>query len=192
VAIAYIDESERSGAFGDRYLLGATIPFKDASRESHRDVMRDLLLSNKKKVHWYGSVAAHKRDIVSAISQLEVMHCVVTRDRTSGESSQRARSKCLELLAFELQDFEVDFAVFESRSTGLDRKDLSLLNFLRSSKTISSALKATHVPGKDEPMLWIADAICGAVGDSWEVDSSYRIALSDQLHVVSTNASESH
>lgn len=186
VATAYIDESERSGAYGNRYLLGATIAFADVSRDSYREVMRDLLLPNKTKVHWYGAVDAHKRDIVASISALEVMHCVVTHDRMSRESSERARSKCLELLAFELQNFDINSAVFESRSAALDRKDLSLLNFLRSSQTISTAFKGTHVPGRDEPMLWIADAICGAVGDSWEVDATYRTVLNHQLHVVST------
>ncbi len=189
MSFAYIDESERSGIYGRRYILGATIPFSASERDSQREVMHNLLLPNKPKVHWYKAVNGHKQDIVNSVARLDLMHCVVTHDRRDGESSERARSKCLALLAFEFEQLGVDFAVFESRGPALDRKDRSLLHNLRRRYGGSVGFKASHVVGAREPLLWIADAVCGAIGDSWQGNSEFRTTLAHQLHVVATPGS---
>ncbi len=93
------------------------------------------------------------------------MYLVVARNMPEGEKHERARMKCLDLLASEATQFEVTDAVFEARTNGLDNGDLRQLNYLRTSKSLPFVFSARHVPGRLEPLLWPSDAICGAIGD---------------------------
>ena len=38
-----------------------------------------------------------------------------------------------------------------------------MLDALRASRTVSPALRLDHLPGSADPLLWIADVLCGAV-----------------------------
>lgn len=180
---AYIDESFRDGAFGRRYLLAATIPFR-ADVTDYRRAMAELLPEGQKKVRWYNSVDPLKKSVMSTIAAFDVMHCVVTRQMTANEEPEQARKKCLTMLAYEISTFDVADAIFEARSPKLDNDDIKMLNYLRTSKTIPHAFTGTHRPGRDEPMLWIPDAICGAVAESWS-GVGYLAAVEQQVHQIS-------
>ncbi len=187
VSTAYIDESERTSASDGRrvYLMSATIPFDDIAVDAQRAAMLDLLPPNRAKVRWYGSVDAQKLAITETIAGLEVMHCTVVRVMDDGESSKRARAKCIETLAFELMKFDVDRAIFESRTTGQDNDDLKTLNYLRLTQVAPSAFRALHVAGAQEPLLWMSDAVAGAVGDRELLGlGEYASALAHQLNEI--------
>jgi hypothetical protein len=48
-----------------------------------------------------------------------------------------------------------------------------MLGALRAQKVIPAILRMEHKPGANEPLLWAADAICGAVVQLRTGDSSY-------------------
>lgn len=51
---------------------------------------------------------------------------------------------------------------FESRGQ-LDASDLDMLQKLRSRKVVESTVRIEHSIGRNEPALWAADIVCGAV-----------------------------
>jgi hypothetical protein len=89
----------------------------------------------------------------------------------------RARAKCLERLLWDLRDQGIDQLVFESRERHNDRKDR--LTIVRAQqvgatpKLLGYDFRRPH----DEPLLWLPDAVAGAVatravgGDPTYVDA---------------------
>jgi len=51
---------------------------------------------------------------------------------------------------------------FESRGQ-LDGSDLATMQMLRSRRVIESTVRIEHAVGRNEPALWAADIVCGAV-----------------------------
>lgn len=50
----------------------------------------------------------------------------------------------------------------ESRTSSLNKRDLQMVNALRSEKAVSPALRVDFGLPSVEPMLWVPDAIAGA------------------------------
>ena len=51
------------------------------------------------------------------------------------------------------------------RKDDLDKRDRDCLLHLRRSKAVST-IEMEHVPGEDDPRLWLPDQILGAYGDA--------------------------
>ena len=104
-----------------------------------------------------------RRQIAEAIAQLPMRHLVVIRDGSPGERAERRRRHCLEPMLYELDELQVDMAIFESRGHADDRRDRNLLDAQRAKHAVSTDLRVDHVPGRKDPLPWIPDALCGAV-----------------------------
>ena len=87
---------------------------------------------------------------------------VVVRVGPTSEVPERRRRKCFEGFVPALQALDCTHLTLESRGTHLDRKDRDMLAALRSRRVVTSGLRLDHVAGPAEPILWIADAVCGA------------------------------
>ncbi len=74
---------------------------------------------------------------------------------------------------------------FESRAN-LDASDIATLQLLRSRRAIESNLRISHVVGRDEPALWVADAVCGAIVQSRIGQPKHltRLGGSVEVHVI--------
>lgn len=161
--LAFVDESEsRQDADPGTYMLCATV--LDSAREADvRDRMRSLKRSSQKKVHWRDEqTTAGRRALVSEVTELEAEHIIVVRIGDTETPPERRRRICLERLCYELHQLGVSRVIFESRGPG-DKRDRHLIDVMRSTHVISSALRVDHLPGPAEPLLWIPDIVCGAV-----------------------------
>ncbi|WP_286307572.1 hypothetical protein [Agromyces mangrovi Wang et al. 2018] len=185
---AFIDESQLGGTgSGLRFMLTATIPFS-ADCDPMREELLRLLPKNRSKLHWNESVASARRDLIDMIGRLDLMHWIVYQDSTAGESPERVRRSCIEMLAWELQGLQlVDAAMFESRGPADDNRDRRMFDALRSRRVLQSPLKVDHLPGPEEAMLWIPDAVSGAVNERDRGDESYFETLRHQIQLVPTN-----
>lgn len=103
-----------------------------------------------------------------------VQHLVVVRDGGPGERPERRRRHCIEALVSTLDELEVRTATFESRGPVDDRRDRKMLDALRARKLVRGRLRMEHVPGPRDPLLWIPDAVCGAV-------SQHRVGVTTHL-----------
>jgi len=135
----------------------------DAEVEGAKEAMRKLLLRGQRKVHWKDESDERRDQIVETIVGIDVQHLVVVRNAQQGEPSERRRHKCLERLLPEPEQRSVSRIVMESRGGADNNRDLQFLQDLRASRRVSTRLRRYHARGKEEPLLWLPDAICGAV-----------------------------
>lgn len=96
--------------------------------------------------------------------------------------AERARGRCLSALAWALVE-RVDLLVVEGRQKVQDRHDASVLRAVRVGGAAPAVTFATKA---DDPLLWAADIVAGAVfHDVARADPSYRQALGPvEIHTV--------
>ncbi|UZN03461.1 hypothetical protein [Cellulomonas sp. S1-8] len=134
-----------------------------ARADELRSAMVELQRPSEKKLHWRAD-SDHRHDaVVAVISSLPIEGVVVVRRGGPSEKDERQRRKCFETFAPELVAAGCTHLVLESRGAMADRRDREMLDALRSRRHISSTLRLDHAPGPADPMLWIADAVCGAL-----------------------------
>lgn len=164
---AFIDESFRRGP-GDHgyYFLGAVI-VPDAHIVELTGRLRAHLPSGMRRWHWREEGAGSRRRFTALVAEFAapgveaVVCCQVTASQRKGE---QARVRCLwELLAV-LRHGQVGTAVFESRQEHNDRKDRREVISAQQAGVAAKGLIYRHGRPREEPMLWVADAIVGAVG----------------------------
>ncbi|QTF72087.1 hypothetical protein [Arthrobacter woluwensis] len=160
--VAFVDESMIAAPEGATYILAAVVLSSDDLDEARRQ-MSGLKPKKAKKLHWRDSNGSARLFIAQAISKLPATGCVVIRSQHSGQTQERQRRLCLERLLFELRALEVTGVVVESRGPADDRRDLAMLQMLRSRRIVDGTLRMEHCPGPREPLLWAADVLCGVV-----------------------------
>ncbi len=80
----------------------------------------------------------------------------------------------MERLLYELDQADVRDITFESRDSRNDSRDIEMLNAIRSRGVVSLDLQISHVGGRDDAMLWVADALCGVTVKQRTGDITYR------------------
>jgi hypothetical protein len=135
-----------------------------------RDRMARLRRPSEKKLHWRGDSRPRHERVLRELSDAEVDAVIVVRVGAQDERPERQRRKCLEHFLGALG--AIDHLTLESRGSGLDRRDRDLVDALRASRRLGG-LRVDHAPGPADPMLWLADAVCGAVVASRTGDPSY-------------------
>ncbi len=145
------------------YLLGAAIA-DDAVVDDLRSAMRHLRLpSSGPKLHWRAESGARRLEVVKTIASLPVEGFVVVRQASVRDRLERRRRKCLERLLHTVAELGCNELTLESRGAADDRRDRQLLDGLRRNGRLGSGLVMSHATGPADPVLWIADALCGAV-----------------------------
>lgn len=144
------------------YLMAAVVA-EPSIAEELRDAMRPLLLAGQKKVHWRGDSHARHDLVAAVVAELPIDAVVVVRRGPDGERDERRRRKCFETLAPLLAGLGCTELTLESRGVRDDRRDRDMVDALRASRRLDARLRLEHTPGPADPLLWIADAVCGAV-----------------------------
>ena len=181
---AWVDESGSDQTHDPgTYLLAAAIG-RIATASTIRDQISGLRLPGQIKLHWRDESAKRQADITRPVAACELEHLVVVRTEAVEDRPERRRRKCLERLLLELELKGVTDVVFESRGKADDRRDRDMLNALRGQKIVSASVRITHVVGRDEPLLWIPDAVCGAVTSFRTGLPAYQQLLASQLTLI--------
>lgn len=121
------------------------------------------------------------RAIIENIRNLPIENYVVVRANCVGDKLERRRRKCLEAFAPNLAAMGCENLTLESRGRVADKKDMALLKVMRTRHQIDSSLRLDHVVGPADPILWLADAVCGAVVADRSGDSQFVSALGSRL-----------
>jgi hypothetical protein len=145
-----------------------------------RDRMAQLRRPSEKKLHWRGDSRARHERVLRELAGADVDAVVVVRIGRQDERPERQRRKCLEHFLGALGG--IDHLTLESRGSGLDRRDRDLIDALRASRRLGG-LRVDHAPGPADPMLWMADAVCGAVVASRTGDASYLGLIQRCVHI---------
>lgn len=163
---AWVDESTRRRASGTSiYVLAAVVCGIEQADEARRAV-RALRLPGLRFLHWHEEDRDRRLQIATVISGLDTLHTVVVGAPVDAARPERARSLCLVRLTTELASFGVKHTLFEGRTALQNRRDVATIAELRSRRAISDTFSVDFAGKSDDPMLWIADIVAGAVGAS--------------------------
>lgn len=159
--IAFGDESIRISAPVPAYLLAATV------------IPEDCNLSRIASIKPKGATKLHWRDLTDRLKNESLREIAAIRDQTTTivsatplpkKKQERGRRKCLEVLLPELERKGVATLVLESRMLELDKRDIEMLQVMRTRKLVT-AIRLEHARANEDMRLWIPDQILGAYGD---------------------------
>lgn len=162
---AFVDESSavRSDT-RQEYLVGAALIPVEACDEV-REHLRALALPGQIKLHWTDESEQRRRTIVSRIAELTPMTVVVTHLSERVKKNERCRRKCLEALYHDMVDMEVFDLLLEDRTPSQNNRDRQHIVALQG-QGLDRRIRIAHQRGGDEPLLWIADVLLGAINSA--------------------------
>lgn len=178
----FVDESQVGGTGGTGpYILVATSVGPEVDLEELRQRLRRFVPGSQRKLHWHEAVRGFRLEILEFVARMDLEHCVVVRDVRHGERPERARRRCLEVLLWEMDRVGTEEVVLESRGPADDRRDLEMLGRLRARRIVGTGIRMFHARGHDEPLVWLPDVICGAVGAESRGNRDYRALIDHQI-----------
>ena len=139
------------------YLLCA-VTVEVAALGSARRVLRGLLKSGERRIHFNKESPGRRREILSALVNLGGSARLFIRDR---KPLYAARADCLNALMGVLIELNARRLVLESVQVKQDREDARLIAGYRAKLP---DLVYDHMAPSGEPLLWAADAIARAYG----------------------------
>jgi hypothetical protein len=169
--IAFIDESVRTGSGGLLYVVAAGVVMKtDADRV--RDDLRKFLSPRQRYFHWGDERPARRLAMLDRLAELDVMALVSSYYPAANHRQEQARANCLTVLVGDLRAESTNELVIETRSEPLDRRDRRTLLHARDVGIAADSLTYWHGRKLEEPGLWAADAVAGAVATYLAGDDS--------------------
>ena len=160
--VAYIDESSAYRPPNrQEYLICAAI-IDSQDLEQVREELRPLLLPGQVKLHWTDERNSRRRKIVETLSGIDSMQAIITHQSEVSKRTERHRRKCLEQMYFELSEMHIHNVTLESRQEAQNKRDLAHIVALQGQGQ-SVNIRLQHVRGGDDPILWVPDAVLGAL-----------------------------
>lgn len=179
---AFADESSSDRRLDpDTYILAAAVI--DPEQLDHvRELALELKLPGARKAHWRDDSDKRHDVVIDAISKMPIEGVVLVRRGLSDERPERRRRKCMEPFLAAVEAYGCSHLLLESRGPADDKRDRELLDMMRAKKR-SEALRMSHEPGPAEPLLWLPDALCGAVSAARTGRDRWLEMIMDRLRV---------
>ena len=151
--VAYGDESIQRACEPQRCLLAPTIY---AAGTDPSFALRKAKPLGASKLHGYDLDPKRQAASLEVVSSVSQQTTIVAALPLVGTKVERARRKALEVIVRRLIEMGVSKLVLESSNDTHDKRDRELLvSMHRRSEALGFDLE--HVPGKDEPLLWVPD-----------------------------------
>lgn len=157
---AYVDESLRQTTSG-LYLVAAAVII-DERADNARHHVRKVLTGHQRRFHWNDAGEAQRAQMVEVVGALAPT-LLAYACRPLPKRQDRARALCVGSLVWDLQQLDVSHVVFESRQARNDRKDADTIEQARRAQRAAPGLTYAFNRPQAEPLLWVADAVAGAV-----------------------------
>jgi hypothetical protein len=157
---AFSDESERANTLIISVVIGSPVAIRTARGELH-----DLLLPGQRRIHTSDESARRRRLVLDTIGRLDAIDAAaLCLRRPAGVSRVEARRLLLDA-ATQLVSARhvVAWTLDDQDAAQLARDRATIAGALRKSAT-EVPLTYDHRPSSTDPALWIADAVCWAVG----------------------------
>jgi hypothetical protein len=159
---AAMDETTPNTPTGDFYVIAASVTLLNHAEA--RQALRQVLNSPKRvqPFHWYKEGPTNRNRMLDCLSEMGAVAHVCVHYPTHRKGHEAARARAIEQIVPLLIHDGVDELLIESRGDQTTDD--------RDKPPISNALQALGHPPfyygwhkKTEPLLWAADAICGAM-----------------------------
>jgi hypothetical protein len=164
---ALVDESFRRGRDGGGYFLLVAVIVPDHQHARITGLLRAHVAPGQLRWHFRDERHASRRKLLSQLAELHALDVTAVAfccETPSQRKTEQARVRCIWNLLAELRSRDVQTVVFESRQERNDRKDRREVISAQRAGVADPALVYRHGRPKEEPLLWLPDAIAGAVG----------------------------
>lgn len=172
---SFVDESMRSLPDGQGIYVLAAVICEPSACADVREELRRLLKRKQQRLHWRDESASRRSEIATTIGKLDdvASMVVVGAPMDPTKPQDRARRLCMEALYPRLSARRVGSVVQERRTPSQDRNDMGMVDALRGKRLIPARLRIDFAQPKEEPMLWIPDAVAVAVGHARAGDGAF-------------------
>jgi hypothetical protein len=157
--IAFADESVREDSGGVLYVLGAAVVLRDL--DAAREALRSMLPGRQERLHWRGERETRRLALLQTLSDHGVAVFGSWAYPVGRQRQERARRACLTTLAGDVGREGVTELVLEHRDEAGDRLDRQTLVDARRGGIVELSYRFARAA--DEPLLWAADAVAGAM-----------------------------
>ncbi|KAA5837052.1 hypothetical protein ABT337_27435 [Saccharopolyspora hirsuta] len=181
---AYVDESYDL-TIGVYILTATIVDLPDA--DDFRYLLRSLQQGGE-KLHWRKEPPSRRTEITKAIAGTDML-AISVHGHAGALRPERARRKCMEALLPELERAGVSIVQFEARQAQHNKHDSEMVVSCRNKRLITGKLSIDFAPGVFEPLLWLPDAVCGAMLAAQRGDHSYANQLLGQTQLIHIDAS---
>jgi hypothetical protein len=171
-----VDRGTRTGI----YTLAAAVADPTAC-DDIRVGLRSLTPGRAERLHWAHESPKRRDAIAAFLATIDIAAVVVVGTSMIASKQERARRCCLERLLFELGRSGVTDVWLETRSAAPDRRDIKLVDSARNKGLTPVDLQVRFGRPKEEPMLWIPDAVAGAVTAAELGERRWLLVLSEIL-----------
>jgi hypothetical protein len=96
---------------------------------------------------------------------------------------ERARRLCMQVLLPGLRAIGVHQVWYESRTQGLNQADARMVSALRGKRLLPHAMRVDPARPIEEPMLWVPDAVAGAVNAALGGNPQWLTAMSRSVSI---------
>jgi hypothetical protein len=157
---AFSDESERANTLIISVVIGSPVAIRTARGELH-----DLLLPGQRRIHTSDESARRRRLVLDTIGRLDAIDATaLSLRRPAGLSRVDARRTLLDAATHLVSARHVvAWTLDDQDAAQLARDRATIAGALRKAGT-AVPLTYDHRPSTADPALWIADAVCWAVG----------------------------
>jgi hypothetical protein len=156
--LAFVDESINRAA--GVYIVAAAMVVEDETVV--RAHMERLLVPPQRRIHWRHEPATRRDELIAAAIAV-CAGTVVAVCQPLPRREARARAKCLEALLLELNAAGVRELRIESRQIHNDLRDRQTIILGQTQGWLDRNLTYTFLRPSEEPGLWLADIVAGAV-----------------------------
>ncbi|MGB8019922.1 MAG: hypothetical protein WCF04_01700 [Candidatus Nanopelagicales bacterium] len=180
---AWVDESMRLTPHEGTYILAAVVCDPTCTDDT-RDQMRALLLRGQSRLHWHDERNDRRSTIAASIASIDMAALVVVGTPVATAKQERARRLCMEVLLPRLGNLGVNLVWLESRTPALNQADSRMVRALRGKQLIPRALRVESARPTEEPMLWIPDALAGAVNAARNDDPRWLNVMRQTVEII--------
>lgn len=175
---AYIDESYRPvGPRGLGTYLFAAVTLRAEDEPLVREQL-DRLRGRARLLHWNEDRPQTRRRVLTAVALMPLAGLTIYRGQVPRGRTERMRQHALWNLTAELRDRDVHDLTLEARERQMNKRDEETLANIARTKVAGERFRYRFVGKYDEPLLWLADYVAGAVGESLcRDDASYLAHL---------------
>lgn len=159
-AHVFLDETKANG------LLVVAAVFEPRHLAPARTSMRALCLPGQSRLHFTKERPGRRGEIAAAICRTGVALDVY--DATAIRDEKQARGACLRRIVVDLAAAGAQRLVIEQDDSLLEHDRAVLYAAVRRA-SVADSLTYEHLPGRSDPLLWIADAAawCWTHGPTW-------------------------
>jgi hypothetical protein len=162
--LGLVDESTPESARGVHYVIGAAVLLDGSRRDEVRDRALKIVGDRLRPFHWRDEGVQKRAAMIELLGELEVCVSATIHHPVASKRQSSARRALLSELASMLSGEGVDELLIESRGVQ-DSEDRQTLVDLVHTRVCPAEL-SYRFEGKDDPLLWLPDAVAGLLGEA--------------------------